>query len=95
MTSDKETMIWSRVKQLDRAFLFVWETAGMEGILQLQGHICCVRTESRTLAYRGNTFLICTRSGGAKIDRQGVTKQATKEVLQAEIFFCLFIVFEF
>ncbi|KAM5564538.1 hypothetical protein ABKV19_018894 [Rosa sericea] len=61
VTSDEETMIWSGVKQLDRAlglFKFVWETAGMEGVLQLQGHIWCVGAESRTLTYRGNTFFV-------------------------------------
>ncbi|KAK9946043.1 hypothetical protein M0R45_011526 [Rubus argutus] len=61
VTSDEETMIWSGVKQLDRAlglFKFVWETAGMEGVLQLQGHIWCVGAVSRTLTYRGNTFFV-------------------------------------
>ncbi|XP_004291474.1 PREDICTED: uncharacterized protein LOC101291399 [Fragaria vesca subsp. vesca] len=61
VTSDEDTMIWSGVKQLDRAlglFKFVWETAGMEGVLQLQGHIWCVGAENRTLTYRGNTFFV-------------------------------------
>ncbi|XP_050365121.1 uncharacterized protein LOC126783661 [Argentina anserina] len=61
VTSDEETMIWSGVKQLDRAlglFKFVWETAGMEGGLQLQGHIWCVGAENRILTYRGNTFFV-------------------------------------
>ncbi|PQQ15829.1 uncharacterized protein Pyn_19012 [Prunus yedoensis var. nudiflora] len=52
VTSDEEEMVWSGVRQLDRAlglFKFVWETAGMKGALQLQGHICCVGAEGRTL----------------------------------------------
>ncbi|KAM1013680.1 hypothetical protein ACFX13_044361 [Malus domestica] len=42
VTSDEEEMVWSGVRQLDRAlglFKFVWETAGMKGALQLQGHV--------------------------------------------------------
>ncbi|PQP97159.1 uncharacterized protein Pyn_16635 [Prunus yedoensis var. nudiflora] len=61
VTSDEEEMVWSGVRQLDRAlglFKFVWETAGMKGALQLQGHIWCVGAEGRTLTYRGNTFFV-------------------------------------
>ncbi|CAL8996858.1 unnamed protein product [Prunus brigantina] len=61
VTSDEEEMVWSGVRQLDRAlglFKFVWETAGMKGALQLQGHIWCVGAEGRTLTYKGNTFFV-------------------------------------
>ncbi|KAK6273125.1 hypothetical protein POUND7_010208 [Theobroma cacao] len=50
LTSNEEKMFWSGVKQLDRAlglFKFVWETAGMKGILELQGHLWCVGSEER------------------------------------------------
>ncbi|KAI5354955.1 hypothetical protein L3X38_007850 [Prunus dulcis] len=59
--SDEEEMVWSGVRQLDRAlrlFKFVWERAGMKEALQLQGHIWCVGAEGRTLTYRGNTFFV-------------------------------------
>ncbi|GAB4829411.1 hypothetical protein Ancab_019083 [Ancistrocladus abbreviatus] len=61
VTSNGEKMIWSGVKQLDRSlglFKFVWETAGMKGILELQGHIWCVGAEHMTLTYRGKLFFI-------------------------------------
>ncbi|KAK8683060.1 hypothetical protein V6N13_039129 [Hibiscus sabdariffa] len=50
LTSNEEKMVWSGVKQLERAlglFKFVWETAGMKGILELQGHLWCVGSEER------------------------------------------------
>ncbi|XWS70851.1 hypothetical protein CRYUN_Cryun03dG0084600 [Craigia yunnanensis] len=50
LTSNEDKMIWNGVKQLDRAlglFKFVWETAGMKGTLELQGHLCCVGPEER------------------------------------------------
>ncbi|CAN6540259.1 unnamed protein product [Malus baccata var. baccata] len=56
VTSD---VVWSGVRQLDRAlgiFKFVWETAGVKGALQLQGHIWCVGAEARVVTYRGNSF---------------------------------------
>ncbi|KAM1313226.1 hypothetical protein ACFX2F_017280 [Malus domestica] len=49
VTSD---VVWSEVRQLDRAlgiFKFVWETAGVKGALQLQGHIWCVGAEARVV----------------------------------------------
>ncbi|XP_057986065.1 uncharacterized protein LOC131170611 [Hevea brasiliensis] len=42
LTSVEEKMVKSGVKQLDRAlglFKFIWETAGMQGVLELQGHL--------------------------------------------------------
>ncbi|KAA8521537.1 hypothetical protein F0562_012210 [Nyssa sinensis] len=61
LTSDAENMVWSGVKQLDRAlglFKFVWEAAGMKGVLELQGHLWCVGAEDRSLTYRGNMFFV-------------------------------------
>lgn len=61
LTSLEEQMIWSGIKQLDRAlglFMFVWETAGMNKRLELQGHLWCVGAESRTITYRGNLFIL-------------------------------------
>lgn len=61
LTSNEENMVWGGVKQLDRAlglFKFVWETAGMKGDLKLQGHLWCIGAESRTVTYKGNTFLL-------------------------------------
>ena len=62
LTSDEEKMVWSGVKQLDRAlglFRFVWETAGMKGTLELKGHLWCASAEDRSLTYRGNVFFLC------------------------------------
>ncbi|KAI3851206.1 hypothetical protein MKX03_012264 [Papaver bracteatum] len=61
LTSDNEKMIGIGVKQLDKAlglFKFVWETAKMKGILELQGHLWCLGAEDRILTYRGNTFFL-------------------------------------
>ncbi|XP_043725673.1 uncharacterized protein LOC122672243 [Telopea speciosissima] len=61
LTSDEEKVVWSSVKQLDRAlglFRFVWETAGMKEVLELQGHLWYVGAEDRTLTYRGNIFFL-------------------------------------
>nr|GMC47036.1 uncharacterized protein LOC109183176 [Ipomoea batatas]GME08970.1 uncharacterized protein LOC109183176 [Ipomoea batatas] len=61
LTSDEEKILWSGVRQLDKAlglFKFIWETAGMKGDLELQGHLWCIGTDSRSLTYRGNTFLL-------------------------------------
>ena len=61
LTSDEEKMVWSGVKQLDRAlglFKFVWETAKMKGVLELQGHLWCVGAEERSFKYRGNVFFV-------------------------------------
>ncbi|WCJ30250.1 hypothetical protein M5689_011820 [Euphorbia peplus] len=61
LTSDDEEMVWSGVKQLQRAlglYKFVWETAGRQGVLDLQGHLWCVGAKDRTLSYRGTSFLV-------------------------------------
>lgn len=61
LTSDEDKMVWSGVKQLDRAlglFKFLWETAGMKGVLDLQGHLWSVGATERSLTYRGNTFFL-------------------------------------
>ncbi|XP_021769035.1 uncharacterized protein LOC110733323 [Chenopodium quinoa] len=61
LTSSEERMVWSGIKQLDRAlglFKFVWETAGMNKTLELQGHLWCVGAEPRTITYRGNLFIL-------------------------------------
>jgi hypothetical protein len=61
LTSDSERMVGRGVKQLDRAlglFKFVWETAGMKGNLDLQGHLWCVGADDRMLRYRGNIYFV-------------------------------------
>ncbi|KAJ0089546.1 hypothetical protein Patl1_12763 [Pistacia atlantica] len=61
LTSGGEKMVWRGVKQLDRAvrlFKFIWETANMKGVLELQGHLWCVGAEERALTYRGNAFFL-------------------------------------
>ncbi|CAN0877616.1 hypothetical protein LINGRAHAP2_LOCUS11984 [Linum grandiflorum] len=61
LSSDEEKMVMRGVKHLDRVmglFKFVWETAGMDGVLELQGHLFCVDAEDRTITYRGNSFLL-------------------------------------
>ncbi|KAE8735443.1 EG45-like domain containing protein-like [Hibiscus syriacus] len=69
LTSNEEKMVWSGVKQLERAlglFKFVWETSGMKGILELQGHLWCVGSEERSITYRGNAFFLHGISFGPK-----------------------------
>ncbi|KAK8943129.1 hypothetical protein KSP39_PZI009212 [Platanthera zijinensis] len=61
LTSDDEKMVRNGVKQLYRAlgvFKFVWETASMDGTLNLQGHLWSIGANERTLTYRGNEFFI-------------------------------------
>ncbi|XP_031394471.1 uncharacterized protein LOC116205915 isoform X1 [Punica granatum] len=61
LTSEEAANLWSGVKQLDKMlglFKFVWETAGMKGSLELQGHLWCVGAEDKTLTYRGNTYIL-------------------------------------
>lgn len=61
LTSDEEKMVWSGVKQLDRAlglFKLVWETAEMKGSLEVQGHLWCVGADSRSVTYKGNVFFV-------------------------------------
>lgn len=58
---DEERMVWSGVKQLDRAlglFKLVWEASGMKESLEVQGHIWCVGAETRSLTYKGNMFFV-------------------------------------
>lgn len=58
---DEERMVWSGVKQLDRAlglFKLVWETSGMKESLEVQGHLWCVGAETRSLSYKGNMFFV-------------------------------------
>ncbi|KAF2303866.1 hypothetical protein GH714_023970 [Hevea brasiliensis] len=61
LTSDEEKMVKSGLKQLDRAlglFKFIWETAGMQGVLELQGHLWCVGAKDRILTHRGTLFFV-------------------------------------
>ncbi|KAJ8751653.1 hypothetical protein K2173_025812 [Erythroxylum novogranatense] len=61
LTSDQENMVVHGTKQLDKVlglFKFVWQTAGMKGILELQGHLFCVGAKDRKLTYRGNHFFV-------------------------------------
>lgn len=58
---DEERMVWSGVKQLDRAlglFKLVWEMSGMKESLEVQGHLWCVGAETRSLTYKGNMFFV-------------------------------------
>ncbi|PIA62324.1 hypothetical protein AQUCO_00200368v1 [Aquilegia coerulea] len=61
LTSDAEKAVWLGVKQLDMAlglFKFIWDSAGMKGTLELQGHLWYVGTENKTLTYRGHNFFL-------------------------------------
>ncbi|XP_030467232.1 uncharacterized protein LOC115686163 [Syzygium oleosum] len=61
LTSDEENIVWNGLKHLHKAlglFKFVWETAGMEGVLEVQGHLWCVQAEDRTLTYKGNLYFV-------------------------------------
>ncbi|CAN1828264.1 hypothetical protein LINPERHAP1_LOCUS32179 [Linum perenne] len=61
LSSDEEQMVMRGVKHLDKVlglFKFVWETAGMDGVLELQGHLFCVDAEDRRISYRGNEFFL-------------------------------------
>lgn len=61
LTCDSDKMVLTGMKQLDRAlglFSFVWETAKMKGVLELQGHLWCVGAKERKLSYKGNVFFI-------------------------------------
>ncbi|XP_055960431.1 uncharacterized protein LOC126669682 [Mercurialis annua] len=61
LTLDEENMVRSGLKQLDRAlglYKFIWETSGMKGVLELQGHLWCVGAKERTLTYKGNLFFV-------------------------------------
>lgn len=61
LSCDEEKIVWNGVRQLDRVmglFKFVWETAGMKGDLELQGHLFCVGVENRLLSYKGNAYLL-------------------------------------
>ncbi|XP_004245039.1 uncharacterized protein [Solanum lycopersicum] len=61
LTSDEQNMLQSGVKQLSRAlglFKFVWETAGMKGDLEVQGHLWCIGAKYKSFTYRNNLFLL-------------------------------------
>lgn len=61
LTYESDRMVLTGMKQLDRAiglFSFVWETANMKGVLELQGHLWCVGAKERKLSYKGNVFFI-------------------------------------
>ncbi|KAL6534067.1 hypothetical protein OROHE_013900 [Orobanche hederae] len=61
LTADDDNVVRSGVKQLDKAlglFKFVWESAGMKGELEVQGHLWCVGAKNRLVPYRGNMYLI-------------------------------------
>ncbi|XP_057793260.1 uncharacterized protein LOC131009873 [Salvia miltiorrhiza] len=51
LTADEEEVVRSGVKQLDTAmglFKFVWESAGVKGDLEVQGHLWCVGAQNRS-----------------------------------------------
>ncbi|KAI4377629.1 hypothetical protein MLD38_015226 [Melastoma candidum] len=61
LTGVEEDAVWNGIKRLEkvlRLFGFMWETAGMKGTLELQGHLWLVGNDSKVLAYKGNTFFI-------------------------------------
>lgn len=61
LTCSDEGMVQNGIKQLSRAlgvFKFVWETAAMGGVLEVQGHLWCVGAQERRISYRGNSFLL-------------------------------------
>ncbi|OIT40239.1 PREDICTED: uncharacterized protein LOC109237038 [Nicotiana attenuata] len=61
LTSNEENTVQSGVKQLSRVlglFKFVWETAGMKGDLEVQGHLWCIGAENKLFTYRNNMFLL-------------------------------------
>lgn len=61
LTSYEQNMLQSGVKQLSRAlglFKFVWETAGMKGDLEVQGHLWCIGAKNKSFTYRNNLFLL-------------------------------------
>ncbi|XP_020597866.1 uncharacterized protein LOC110037537 [Phalaenopsis equestris] len=61
LTSDDEKMVRNGVKQLYRAlgvFKFVWETASMNGTINLQGHLWSVGANEKTLTYRKTKFFV-------------------------------------
>lgn len=61
LTSDGDKMVMRVVKQLDRVLgviKFVYEMAEMKELLEVQGHIWCIGSESRSLVYRGRSFFI-------------------------------------
>ncbi|XP_060208624.1 uncharacterized protein LOC132636009 [Lycium barbarum] len=61
LTSNEQNMVHSGVKQLSRAlglFKFVWETAGMKGDLEVQGHLWCIGAKNKSFIYRNNMFFL-------------------------------------
>ncbi|KAG6525070.1 uncharacterized protein LOC122046556 [Zingiber officinale] len=61
LTFSDEESIMSAIMQLNKVlsvFKFVWETAAMEGVLVLQGHVWCPDVDERSLTYRGNVYYL-------------------------------------
>nr|XP_009602289.1 uncharacterized protein LOC104097431 [Nicotiana tomentosiformis]XP_009602296.1 uncharacterized protein LOC104097431 [Nicotiana tomentosiformis]XP_018626727.1 uncharacterized protein LOC104097431 [Nicotiana tomentosiformis]XP_033512398.1 uncharacterized protein LOC104097431 [Nicotiana tomentosiformis]XP_033512405.1 uncharacterized protein LOC104097431 [Nicotiana tomentosiformis] len=61
LTSNEQNILQSGVKQLSRVlglFKFVWETAGMKGDLEVQGHLWCIGAENKSFTYRNTMFLL-------------------------------------
>ncbi|KAK4349109.1 hypothetical protein RND71_031864 [Anisodus tanguticus] len=61
LTSNEQNMVQSGVKQLSRAlglFKFVWETAGMKGDLEVEGHLWCIGAKNKSFTYRNNMFFL-------------------------------------
>ncbi|XP_057810297.1 uncharacterized protein LOC131024775 [Salvia miltiorrhiza] len=61
LTVDEEEVVRSGVKQLDAAmglFKFVWESAGVKGDLEVEGHLWCVGAQNRSFIYRGNVYMV-------------------------------------
>ncbi|CAN4076746.1 unnamed protein product [Withania somnifera] len=61
LTSCEHNMLQSGVKKLSRAlglYKFVWETTGMKGDLEVQGHLWCISSMNKSFTYRTNLFLL-------------------------------------
>lgn len=61
LTADEERVVWNGVRQLDGAlglFKFVWQTAGVKGDLELQGHLWCFGAQNKSFSYRGNVYYL-------------------------------------
>ncbi|KAK9079480.1 hypothetical protein SSX86_001152 [Deinandra increscens subsp. villosa] len=61
MTSDEDKMLMHVFRQLDKALgviKFVHQMAEMKESLEIQGHIWCIGSKSKSFAYRGHNFFI-------------------------------------
>ncbi|KAK1299099.1 hypothetical protein QJS10_CPB14g01089 [Acorus calamus] len=61
LTCADEEMVLSGVKELNKGlvlFRLVWDSAGMKGELELEGHLWCVGAEERSFTYRGNAYFV-------------------------------------